>query len=369
MLTHPHVAYPENSAEVDKLSSRALRDPSPEKRDMLLQGVDDRLNDREPGSYGRARHLGGYQVAKPSSNTLTVTPTEVVARRAIAWDGIRVEVIQCTTHDKVELRFCAPCHLLVAYQDGFREEGETLIDDAPRSTLRTLAGKLTFVPAGCHYREWQRPRVRSRLICFYFEPEKMMRGSGLEQMVTTLAPRVLFENNVMWETAIKLAVAMEDNPEAERYCEALAIIMAHELSSIHRRSACRWPSIRGGLAAWQQRLVVAHIQDHLAEQISLSALATLVELSRYHFCRAFKQSFGVPPHRYHINCRIERAKALLVNTPLSITEMAIALGFSETSSFSTAFREATGAAPTEYRRALEWTRDASQANRGPECTA
>lgn len=366
MLTYPHVACPQTRADVDELSSRELRDPRSEKGTMRIQGVDDGLIDREPGGNGRAGHVGDYRAGKLSGDALTVIPAEVVARRAIEWDGIRVEVIQCVTHDKIELRFFGPCHLLVAYQDGFREEGETLIDDAPRSTLRTLAGKLTFVPAGCHYREWQRPRVRSRLICFYFEPDKMARGSGLGEVMTTFTPRVLFENNVMWETAIKLAVAMEDNPEAERYCEALAIIMAHELSAIHRRSACRWPSIRGGLAAWQQRLVVAHIQDHLAEQISLADLATLVELSRYHFCRAFKQSFGVPPHRYHINRRIERAKTLLVNTPLSITEMAIALGFSETSSFSTAFREATGAAPTDYRRALEWTRGASEANRGSQ---
>ncbi|HTV37999.1 MAG TPA: AraC family transcriptional regulator [Xanthobacteraceae bacterium] len=351
MLTYPHVAYPETRTNGEKLPSRVLRD------------IDHRLVDREYEADGRARHFGDHKVGKPAGDTLAITPSEVVARRAIAWDGIKVEVIQCITHDRVELRFCAPRHLLVAYQEGLREEGETLIDEAPRSTLRTLAGKLTFVPAGCEYREWQRPRIRSRLICFYFEPDKMMRGSEPGQMVTAFTPRVLFENSAMWETAVKLAAAIEDNPEAERYCGALAIIMAHELSSIYSRSVCRWPSIRGGLAAWQQRLVVGYIQEHLAEQIALADLAALVELSRYHFCRAFKQSFGVPPHRYHINHRIERAKTLLVNTALSITEMAIALGFSETSSFSTAFREATGAAPTEYRRALEWTRDTRQASR------
>jgi AraC family transcriptional regulator len=162
---------------------------------------------------------------------------------------------------------------------------------------------------------------------------------------------------------------MEDSPEAERYFEALAIIVAHELLSIHGCFGRREPSARGGLAAWQRRMVAAYIQEHLAEQIRIADLAALVELSSYHFCRAFKQSFGAPPHRYHIDRRIELAKTLLANSALSITEMAIALGFGETSSFSTAFRQAAGAAPTEYRRAVELSRGESRGNRGLRCTA
>jgi len=68
-------------------------------------------------------------------------------------------------------------------------------------------------------------------------------------------------------------------------------------------------------------------------------MARLVDLSPYHFARAFKQSFGVPPHRYHIERRIARAKELLSGN--SVTEVAMAVGFAETSSFSTVFRRAT----------------------------
>jgi AraC family transcriptional regulator len=114
----------------------------------------------------------------------------------------------------------------------------------------------------------------------------------------------------------------------------------------------RDPPARGGLAPWQQRTVAAYIEEHLSESIPLAALAKLANLSSYYFCRAFKQSFGVPPHRYHINRRIECAKALLADPARSVTEIALTLGFSETSSFSVAFRQTTGNAPTEYRRAL-----------------
>ena len=140
--------------------------------------------------------------------------------------------------------------------------------------------------------------------------------------------------------------------ENDRYCEALGVIVAHELLRIQRHASHREPPTRGGLAVWQQRIVVGYIEEHLAEPISLAELAKLVRLSSYYFCRAFKQSFGIPPHRYHINRRIERAKALLANPAQSVTEIGLALGFSETSSFSVAFRRTTGITPTEYRRTL-----------------
>src|SRR5215471_15416859 len=128
--------------------------------------------------------------------------------------------------------------------------------------------------------------------------------------------------------------------------------LAHEL--VRRSAGTRRvePPARGGLAAWQQRIVSAYIEEHIAEQIPLATLAHRVRLSPYHFCRAFKRSFGVPPHLYHNARRIDQAKTLLARLTCSVTEIALTLGFSETSSFTAAFRKATGSTPTAYRRSL-----------------
>ena len=107
---------------------------------------------------------------------------------------------------------------------------------------------------------------------------------------------------------------------------------------------------KGGLAAWQQRAVTAYIEEHLAEPISLATLARLVRLSPYYFCRAFKRSLGLPPHRYHSNRRIEHAKRLLAEAAPSVTDVGRIVGYSETSSFTAAFHKATGFTPTAYRR-------------------
>ena len=101
-----------------------------------------------------------------------------------------------------------------------------------------------------------------------------------------------------------------------------------------------------------QRIATAYIEEHLSESVPLAQLAGLASLSSYHFCRAFKQSFGLPPHRYHTSRRIERAKALLSKPVFSVTDIGLTLGFSETSSFTAAFRKATGLTPTAYHRSL-----------------
>jgi AraC family transcriptional regulator len=128
------------------------------------------------------------------------------------------------------------------------------------------------------------------------------------------------------------------------------ILLMHELIRPERTTSTMARPLRGALQAWQQKRVVEFIEAHLAEDVSLAALAELAHLSRYHFARAFKQSFGAPPHRYHMMRRMDRAKCLLQRPALSVTEIGIQIGFRETSSFTRAFRRFTGLAPTEYRR-------------------
>ena len=136
-------------------------------------------------------------------------------------------------------------------------------------------------------------------------------------------------------------------------CEERVVEKSIHVQYRSRSSWSNGPRVqpRAGLAAWQQVVVSAYIEKHIADSITVRALARFVYLSSCCFYRAFKRSFGIPPHRYLVQQRIERAKTLLASSAWSITEIGLALGFSQTSSFSAAFRNVTGITPTEYRRA------------------
>jgi AraC family transcriptional regulator len=134
------------------------------------------------------------------------------------------------------------------------------------------------------------------------------------------------------------------------YLEALSGVLRHELSREPHHVPCAPAVNRGGLASWQKRAMAGYIEEHLGEQISLAKLAALARLSQHHFCRAFKQSFGVPPHQYQVQRRMDLAKLLLANRNNSITDIALSLGYAQISSFSNAFRKTTGWTPTVYRR-------------------
>jgi AraC family transcriptional regulator len=169
-----------------------------------------------------------------------------------------------------------------------------------------------------------------------------------------LLPRLLFEDSSLWETIFKLKTLIGSaDPGNRMYAEALGGVLAHELLRLHGGMPAARPANRGGLAVWQQRRVLDFVEEHLEDDISLKMLADVVRLSRYHFLRSFKKSFGKPPHRYWTERRIERAKSLLADQRASITEIALDLGYSTTSAFSATFHRVTGLTPTDYRRGLE----------------
>ena len=278
---------------------------------------------------------------------------DAVVRRTVISDAITAEIVQATSDRRREFRFRAPLHLLVVYEQGARRDGETFVEGLPRSTLRDFARKLVFVPAGHEYREWQEPTTAAQLMHLYFDPAKMRSFFDADTADISFAAKLFFEDATILATALKLKRALECSTSGNRlYLEALGVVLAHELIRLNRGTPRSEPPLRGGLAPWQQRIVTGYIDENLGETIPLATLARLARLSPYYFCRAFKQSFGVPPHRYHTRRRIEHAKGLLAKRAHSVTDIGLTVGYSETSSFTAAFRKATGLTPSAFQRGL-----------------
>ena len=93
-----------------------------------------------------------------------------------------------------------------------------------------------------------------------------------------------------------------------------------------------------------------HADRHYAEPLDLGALAGIAGLSKFHFQRLFKATYGRTPAAYVSERRIERAQDLLRATNLTVTEVCHTVGFSSLGSFSSRFRELVGETPSEFQR-------------------
>lgn len=109
---------------------------------------------------------------------------------------------------------------------------------------------------------------------------------------------------------------------------------------------------RRGLADWQVKRVTAYMRDRLEQDISLDELSGLVGLSRFHFCTAFKAATGQTPHNWLTALRMGRARQLLAERSLAITDIALAVGYQTPSAFAATFRRVAQISPSEFRKAL-----------------
>jgi AraC family transcriptional regulator len=115
----------------------------------------------------------------------------------------------------------------------------------------------------------------------------------------------------------------------------------------HRKQAVR---LRGGLAPWQERRARDYVREHLDADIDLKTLAAACGLSPAHFGKAFKRTVGVPPHRWLLKQRVERACDLLLHSKEPLEAIALACGFADQSHMTRVFSRAIGTPPGAWRR-------------------
>src|ERR1700733_3273315 len=195
---------------------------------VLRDGIND-------ASAGMAKGHGGAGVdlRKSIGNDgfhpiVEVTPAELVKRLGIGWQWWFSESIHVPIGSKIGFRFQGPAHLLVLYNEGMRKSGETSIDDRHSSSLRSFVHKLTFVPAGCAYRECHETGLATHVTFLYLDPAAFRKSDHGEWR---LKPRIYFEDSLVWETASKLRSAIEGGEtKSMPYLEALSGVLAHELS-------------------------------------------------------------------------------------------------------------------------------------------
>jgi AraC family transcriptional regulator len=137
-------------------------------------------------------------------------------------------------------------------------------------------------------------------------------------------------------------------PGGPAFLESIKLAMTTALQTPVALSSAR-RELRGGLAPFRLRRVVALIDANLERDLTLRDLARAAGLSVSHFSRAFRSATSLSPHQFILRQRIERAGELIRESDLKVFDVASACGFKTQQHFARIFRRAYGVKPTEYR--------------------
>ncbi len=212
-------------------------------------------------------------------------------------------------------------------------------------------GGILFLPAEVRYSShWQQAGEFS-LIGFSPKFFEQIVNESTQVKHIELIPQLDLIDPFVQQVGLALKADVEaEHPAGRMFGESLAtglIIHLFKHYSVWRpQLSC---DLAGRLPEYQLRKLFDYIHAHLSQDITLSEMAGVLNLSQYYFCRLFKQSTGVTPHQYLTRCRINQAKQLLLKTELTITEIAFEVGLTNHSSFTRLFRQYVGVTPKAFR--------------------
>jgi AraC-like DNA-binding protein len=214
---------------------------------------------------------------------------------------------------------------------------------------RCLPSSLQIMPASVTPRAFFSGPMK--LLHIYFPHKLLAEFASVEPGALELRdPFANFDQQIA-NICHQIAEEMIDSsPMSQLYYDTLTVSLGIQLIRRWSNRGHNQETSCGGLASWQLRRVTDFMLDHAEDDLLLEDLAGLVDLSVKHFARAFRQSTGLPPHRWLVNRRIDRARELLGKAELSLAEIALACGFADQSHFTVAFRKATGMTPGAFRR-------------------
>jgi AraC family transcriptional regulator len=196
-------------------------------------------------------------------------------------------------------------------------------------------------------------KSRYKLLAMEFEPRYVLRVAELQHLLgVEIIEAWDYDHPLTWRLAEAIYEECEsDARQGLLYTETAIALLALHVARTLSNVAARVPVLRrGGLAPAVLNRACDYMVDRLAENVSLSEVAAIADLSLAHFSFAFKTSMGIAPHAWLRRQRVDRAKMLLLDPSLALGAVALSVGFSTQSAFGAAFKRETGSTPAAWRR-------------------
>ncbi|AFY53326.1 DNA-binding domain-containing protein, AraC-type [Rivularia sp. PCC 7116] len=277
---------------------------------------------------------------------MSVSPDLIISSDATGWDNISLAHYRqaagslpqhCSLHHEICINFGKPV-VLEQIIDGYSEiihSATTQVGIYPANTNKSFV--------------WD---SEAEFLLLYLKPSLLTQLSeeGWGKDKIEFVPQLTgFFDPLIVHMGLALKNAIEANGLGSRlYADSMANALGIHLLSRYSTQKSNVKQHKGGLSKQQLKQVLNYMNEHLDRNLSLAELAAIVRLSSYHFAHLFKQSMGIPPHQYHIQCRIERAKELLRRGDMAIKDIAQVVGFSSQGHFTYHFKRLTGITPKNF---------------------
>ncbi|MEH2524259.1 MULTISPECIES: helix-turn-helix transcriptional regulator [unclassified Bradyrhizobium] len=242
-------------------------------------------------------------------------------------------------------------HVIMTYPAGSQRLERRTGKSAAITTARP--GVVTVIPAGSTSRwDIHQPMHVVQLYLPHRTLERVAREADTATPIDLLE-RTAHPDPITSRLLLSAADALEGNGALETlFRQQLTDLLATRLLAAHTGLPTPSQPTMGGLSPKVLLRAIERLRSDSEADVSLAALASEAGLSRFHFCRAFKESTGLSPHAWLRQHRLEQAMNMLRDTDESVVSVAAALGYASQTAFAAAFRKLTGETPSDWRRRI-----------------
>lgn len=289
------------------------------------------------------------QIDMSSHTHPALTDRPVLSSERSGWNGLFFNHYDHSAHESPEHQWRQ--HIIgITGKGGHPVESEHRLEGQLHNCY-CKPGEMLFIPAGIRYSSNWHQAGEFSLLGFSPKFFDHITHEAVRIKRVELLPHIGVSDPLVQQIGLALKADVEAKHSTGRmFGESLATgLVIHLLKQYSVWQPQSTSQETGYLSEHQLQKVFDYIRAHLDQDVALLDVASVLNLSQYHFCRLFKQSTGITPHQYLTQCRIDQAKRLLLTTQLTITEIAFAVGLTNHSSFTRLFRQQVGVTPKLFR--------------------